>query len=304
MTLSLFCTFFIVVSTAAALSLDSKSRSYISAGSLTDAPVRPHVPHVTPNALFVGSPTHRPERGHEASTEARKFLSPVKGKAVVEGLSLMPRQKESAAAKLAKTVVGASESSVDGEAEMIGDESSSFSSPGQEGKGGTVSITASGTTVTKPELAAALASATGVSRVDVTKILDVLSTTVVEYIAAGRKVNLAKVGAFGAKKRSARTARNPRTSEVIQVEEKLAPTFGFSKTMKDLLQQHHQPSPAVVVAHQSGGKDAQSAEATSWFTKSSGSTAAAPVPAAAPSPPPTADTDGLGSKAGRLFWRS
>eukprot|EP00922_Rhytidocystis_sp_ex-Travisia-forbesii_P019583 GHVS01028962.1.p1 GENE.GHVS01028962.1~~GHVS01028962.1.p1 ORF type:complete len:337 (+),score=66.03 GHVS01028962.1:139-1149(+) len=235
------------VSTAASVSITQTDRSPSPLSAfITDAPVRPHVPSSSSPPLFVVPPVHSHGKVPMDGTQSgRKFFSPLKGKEEQGSSSLTPRWKQvesRASAKLSKTVLGASESSLHGEDEvtqMLIDDSSAD----QEGKGGTVSITASGSTVTKPELASTLAATTGVNKGDVIKILDVLPSTVVEYIAAGRKVNLTKLGAFGAKMRPARTARNPRTNEAVQVEEKLAPTFGFSKTMKNLLQQQHQQKP-------------------------------------------------------------
>eukprot|EP00922_Rhytidocystis_sp_ex-Travisia-forbesii_P019584 GHVS01028963.1.p1 GENE.GHVS01028963.1~~GHVS01028963.1.p1 ORF type:complete len:345 (+),score=58.55 GHVS01028963.1:138-1172(+) len=272
------------VSTAASVSITQTDRypSPPISAFITDAPIRPHVPPSSSPPLFVAPP---PVHSHgkvpmDGTQTGRSFFSPMIGKQQAQVSPPLPLPRRSQvetrdSAKLPKTVLGASESLLHGEDEvtqMLIDDASSAGDLEVNG-GGPVSITASGSTVTKPELASTLAASTGVNKADVIKILDVLPSTVVEYIAAGRKVNLTKLGAFGAKMRPARTARNPRTNEAVQVQEKLAPTFGFSKTMKNLLQQQHEQKPSSVSSTTAAtvGSSQQSTGSSSsptWFAHS------------------------------------
>ena len=54
-------------------------------------------------------------------------------------------------------------------------------------------------------------------------------------VASGNKVDIAGFGSFQIADRAARTARNPKTGEAIQVAAKKAVKFKVSKTFKDAL---------------------------------------------------------------------
>lgn len=57
--------------------------------------------------------------------------------------------------------------------------------------------------------------------------------TVVSAVAAGDKVQLVGFGTFEAKKRGARTGRNPKTKETIEIPASVAPVFKAGKAFKD-----------------------------------------------------------------------
>lgn len=79
--------------------------------------------------------------------------------------------------------------------------------------------------MTRSELAAKV----GLKDDDVKKLFD----TIKDEVKNGNKVDIAKFGAFEAIEKAARTARNPRTGESVQVAAKKAPKFKPSKTFKD-----------------------------------------------------------------------
>ncbi|MGI6688036.1 MAG: HU family DNA-binding protein [Christensenellales bacterium] len=87
----------------------------------------------------------------------------------------------------------------------------------------------------KTELIAAVAKATEMKKVDADKAVNAVLSTIQETLKKGEKVQLIGFGTFEAKKRPARTARNPRTGEPIKVQASKAPTFKASKTFKDAL---------------------------------------------------------------------
>jgi integration host factor subunit beta len=66
---------------------------------------------------------------------------------------------------------------------------------------------------------------------DVERIVGTLFDEITEALARGERVELRGFGAFSVKKRDARTGRNPRTGEAVEVPEKYVPFF---KTGKDL----------------------------------------------------------------------
>ena len=70
--------------------------------------------------------------------------------------------------------------------------------------------------ITKTELVASIASATGQSQAAVSGVLDSLFATVSEAVAAGNKVSIPGWIAFEKVATSARTGRNPQTGAEIQ----------------------------------------------------------------------------------------
>jgi integration host factor subunit beta len=66
---------------------------------------------------------------------------------------------------------------------------------------------------------------------DVENIVNAILDEVVQALANGNRVELRGFGAFATKKRNGRVGRNPRTGDLVKVEEKLVPAF---KTGKDL----------------------------------------------------------------------
>ncbi|WP_136636840.1 integration host factor subunit beta [Pseudooceanicola onchidii] len=70
---------------------------------------------------------------------------------------------------------------------------------------------------------------------DVEKIVNVIFEEIIEAMARGDRVELRGFGAFSVKKRDARTGRNPRTGEAVDVEEKHVPFFKTGKLLRDRL---------------------------------------------------------------------
>ena len=66
---------------------------------------------------------------------------------------------------------------------------------------------------------------------DVENIVNAIFDEITAALASGNRVELRGFGAFSLRNRAARTGRNPRTGEKVQVEEKWVPFF---KTGKDL----------------------------------------------------------------------
>ena len=77
----------------------------------------------------------------------------------------------------------------------------------------------------KGELIDSLVSSTGESKRTVTTVVDGLLDTVQQQVKRGEKVTLPGFGTWERRNRSARTARNPRTGEEIQVKASKVPAF-------------------------------------------------------------------------------
>ena len=85
----------------------------------------------------------------------------------------------------------------------------------------------------KTELTAALAAKTGLAKKDAEKAVNAFVEVVTESLTAGEKVQVVGFGTFEVKERPARTARNPRTGEEIQIEASKAPAFKVGQALKD-----------------------------------------------------------------------
>lgn len=70
---------------------------------------------------------------------------------------------------------------------------------------------------------------------DVERIVGTVFEQIIEAMSRGDRVELRGFGAFSVKKREARTGRNPRTGESVQVEEKHVPFFKTGKALRDRL---------------------------------------------------------------------
>lgn len=67
---------------------------------------------------------------------------------------------------------------------------------------------------------------------DVELIINAILEEVTAALARGDRVELRGFGAFSVKKRPARTGRNPRTGEKVDVEDKVVPFFKTGKEMR------------------------------------------------------------------------
>lgn len=70
---------------------------------------------------------------------------------------------------------------------------------------------------------------------DVEKIVNTIFEEIIDALANGNRVELRGFGAFSVKQRDARTGRNPRTGEAVEVEEKHVPFFKAGKLLRDRL---------------------------------------------------------------------
>ena len=70
---------------------------------------------------------------------------------------------------------------------------------------------------------------------DVERIVNAIFEEIIDAMARGDRVELRGFGAFSVKKRDARTGRNPRTGDAVDVEEKHVPFFKTGKLLRDRL---------------------------------------------------------------------
>ena len=68
---------------------------------------------------------------------------------------------------------------------------------------------------------------------DVERIVATVFNEITEALARGDRVELRGFGAFSVKTRDARTGRNPRTGEAVEVPEKTVPFFKAGKELRE-----------------------------------------------------------------------
>ncbi|MEA2113010.1 MAG: HU family DNA-binding protein [Patescibacteria group bacterium] len=71
------------------------------------------------------------------------------------------------------------------------------------------------------------------TKVQAEKVVDTIFEGITNSLKKGEDVSIAGFGIFSAKMRAARTARNPRTGEPIEVPAMRVPKFRASKSLKD-----------------------------------------------------------------------
>lgn len=67
---------------------------------------------------------------------------------------------------------------------------------------------------------------------DVELIVNVIFDEIISSLSRGERVELRGFGAFSVKQRPARTGRNPRTGEQVEVAEKFVPYFKTGKELR------------------------------------------------------------------------
>ncbi len=87
----------------------------------------------------------------------------------------------------------------------------------------------------KKELVAAVADGTGLAQVAVAEAVDGVLETIAARLAAGESVTIPGFGTFEVRERSARTGRNPRTGEVLDIAASRVAAFKAGKALRDRL---------------------------------------------------------------------
>jgi len=85
----------------------------------------------------------------------------------------------------------------------------------------------------KGDLIEAVAESAGLSKADAGRAVDAMVDSVTDALKKGTQVSLVGFGTFSVKKRAARTGRNPRTGETIQIKASNVPGFKAGKALKD-----------------------------------------------------------------------
>lgn len=87
----------------------------------------------------------------------------------------------------------------------------------------------------KSELVAAVAQKAELSKKDAEKAVAAVTTAIADALSAGDKVQLVGFGTFEVRQREARTGKNPRTGESIQIAASKVPAFKAGKALKEVV---------------------------------------------------------------------
>lgn len=85
----------------------------------------------------------------------------------------------------------------------------------------------------KQELVAAMAGKSGLTKADAEKALNAFTAAVTEALAEKQSVQLVGFGTFAVSERAARSGKNPRTNEKIQIAAKKVAKFKAGKALSD-----------------------------------------------------------------------
>ncbi|WP_019625533.1 HU family DNA-binding protein [Thioalkalivibrio sp. ALJT] len=85
----------------------------------------------------------------------------------------------------------------------------------------------------KSELIDAIAAEADVPKAQAGRVVDAMVSVVGDTLAKGDQVSLVGFGTFLVREREARTGRNPRTGQTIQIAASKTPSFKAGKALKD-----------------------------------------------------------------------
>lgn len=87
--------------------------------------------------------------------------------------------------------------------------------------------------MTRENISESLAARTGLSKKDSRAAVNALFEIMTDALARGEKIQVTGFGTFETAVRAARTVKNMRTGETMQVPEMKTPRFKAGKTLKD-----------------------------------------------------------------------
>lgn len=87
--------------------------------------------------------------------------------------------------------------------------------------------------MTKKEIVTRISDETDMKQIEVKKIVQKTLDIIIESLAKGEDVELRNFGIFRTKSRKARTGRNPKTGQDVQIPAKKAVAFRAGRVMKE-----------------------------------------------------------------------
>jgi nucleoid DNA-binding protein len=87
--------------------------------------------------------------------------------------------------------------------------------------------------VTKSDIIDLIAAGTGLTKIETEAVVNGFIATLIHGLKEGRSIEIRGFGSFRVQHRSGRRARNPRTSEEVEVEQRYVPVFKPSREFRD-----------------------------------------------------------------------
>lgn len=87
----------------------------------------------------------------------------------------------------------------------------------------------------KEELVKEIAKKTRMPQKQVAEIISLMIESIEKTVSKGKRVTLVGFGTFEARKRAARTGRNPQTGAEIKIPAKTVPAFSAGKKFKEIV---------------------------------------------------------------------
>ena len=87
----------------------------------------------------------------------------------------------------------------------------------------------------KQELITAISIKANLSKKDAAAALTALTDTITEMLKAEGKLAIPSLGTFELRERAARTGKNPRTGEKVEISAKKVPAFKAAKALKEAI---------------------------------------------------------------------
>lgn len=85
----------------------------------------------------------------------------------------------------------------------------------------------------KLELVSALKNATGISKTDAAKVVQIFFDSMADTLATGERVEIRGLCSFFVKEYKSYTGRNPKTGDPVTIEPKRLPFFKCGKELKE-----------------------------------------------------------------------
>jgi nucleoid DNA-binding protein len=90
--------------------------------------------------------------------------------------------------------------------------------------------------MTKADVVSAIAGQTGLTKTDVSDVVEGLLASVIGALSRGERIEIRGFGTFKTVRRASRVARNPRKGEAVRIPARNLPVFQPSKELRSLVE--------------------------------------------------------------------
>lgn len=117
--------------------------------------------------------------------------------------------------------------------------------------------------MTKKEIVKQISEKLGLTQLKTKEIVQQTFDAIVDTLLEERRIELRNFGVFEVKRRKARKARNPRTGERVDVEEKYVVVFKAGKEMEERVRNLDKGAPAMAAVGAANNREEAPQEANS-----------------------------------------